>query len=196
MSEASIAKRGPRSDALRNRAEIVRVARSHFRERGTGASLDAIAREAGVGPGTLYRHFATRDDLIAAVLDVRDEELAMKLEEVDGMADPAEALRVWQRALEQYFSSYQGLAGPFGQALDTGVSPIAVACQWMISTSDRLLEAAQSAGAVRPDLRGEDVYLAALSVSWTSQIAATDPDAVEALRRIIDRGVGVAGGRD
>ena len=72
MSEASIAKRGPRSDALRNRAEIVRVARSHFRERGTGASLDAIAREAGVGPGTLYRHFATRDDLIAAVLDVRE----------------------------------------------------------------------------------------------------------------------------
>lgn len=185
------AKRGPRSDAIRNRDEIIRVARARFREHGMGASLEAIAREAGVGPGTLYRHFATREDLIAAVLAVRDDELAARLKEIERTADPAEALHEWREALEHYFCGYGAVVGPFGQALDIGQSPIANACQWLVSTSTRFLRAAQESGAARPELRGEDIYLAALTAAWASQVASTAPESVQALRTMIDRGIAV-----
>lgn len=192
MMSTSGAKRSPRSDAIRNRSEILRVARVRFRTHGMSASLEAIAKEAGVGPATLYRHFSTREELIAAVLALRDEELAARLAEIDRLEDPAAALKAWRAALEQYFCGYGGLVEPFGQALDVGPSPIATACQWLVSTSDRFLAKAQASGSARPELRGEDIYLAALAAAWASQIAATDPDAVAAVRAVIDRGIATA----
>ncbi|WP_144709705.1 TetR/AcrR family transcriptional regulator [Curtobacterium pusillum] len=194
MSAREVEIRSQRSDAVRNRMEIIRVAQTHFRERGMDASLDAIAREAGVGAGTLYRHFATRDDLIAAVLDVHDEAMVSRIAEIDEIADPGEALEAWQTALEGYFSGYRGFVGPFGQALDTKYSAIANACKWLISTSARLLQAAQTTGSARSDLRGEDVYLSVLTVAWASQAASAE--AVDGMRRIIRRGIAGPRSRD
>ena len=91
-------KRRPRTDALRNRAMIIEVARHQFAEHGIGTSLETSAKDAGVGPGTLYRHFPTRESLLTAALDEGGEELLARHAQIVLIADPDEALRQWMRA--------------------------------------------------------------------------------------------------
>ena len=87
--------RKPRSDAQQNRDCILEVAKAAFTRSGADASLDDIAKQAGVGPGTLYRHFPTRDDLIEAVYHTEVEKLAAAQRELSANLTPIEALRAW-----------------------------------------------------------------------------------------------------
>ncbi len=87
--------RKPRADAQRNRERILEVAKEVFARDGTAASLDDIARRAGIGPGTLYRHFPTRDDLIEAVYSSEVEKLAAAEQRFASTMPPLEALRAW-----------------------------------------------------------------------------------------------------
>src|SRR5258708_26720831 len=91
--QASVRK--PRSDAQRNRERILRVAKEAFTRSGPNASLDDIARDAGVGAGTLYRHFPTRDTLIEAVYRTEVEKLAAAEPRLAAAMSPIEALRAW-----------------------------------------------------------------------------------------------------
>ena len=109
MTTAAPARR-PRRDAQRNRAAILDAARAAFAEAGLEAPMDAIAKSAGIGAGTLYRHFPTRDDLVAAVLEdhrVDLDERARELAE-QGLA-PAESLERWLDSLEDWMTAYDGL---------------------------------------------------------------------------------------
>jgi AcrR family transcriptional regulator len=85
--------RKPRSDAQRNRERILKVAKQIFTRRGAGASMDQIAKRAKIGPGTLYRHFPTRDDLLATVYITEDEKLAAAQKKLSAELPPIEALR-------------------------------------------------------------------------------------------------------
>ena len=105
------AQRKPRADAQRNRERILEVAKEAFSRSGANASLDDIAKQAGVGPGTLYRHFPTRDALIEAVYRTEVEKLAAAERKFAGSMPPIEALRAWMLLFVDHIATKQ-IIGP------------------------------------------------------------------------------------
>ena len=114
-----------RADARRNYEALVRVARKHLRNRGVSTSLEAIAREAGVGVGTLYRHFPTREHLLCEVLHERQEVLLTRRDEASAMPCAQHALRAWMQALKDYLCAFSGLPQPFIDAFEAQASRLA-----------------------------------------------------------------------
>ncbi|MFC9425723.1 TetR/AcrR family transcriptional regulator [Streptomyces sp. NPDC056987] len=181
--------RKPRADVQRNRAALLEAAQRHFLRDGVGTSLEAVAKEAGVGPGTLYRHFPTREVLLAAVLQSRTAELAVRREDIADIADAGMALTQWLRAMEDYLSAYSGLPEPLmsaARAHDPD-NPLTVPCDELIATTDAYARTAQRTGYVRPSVTGHDLFLAACSVAWIKGTGATE-EAVDRLRALIAHG--------
>ena len=139
--------RRPRADAVRNRARIVETASQVFAARGADASLEEIARGAGVGIGTLYRHFPTRDDLVEAVFHDRIDELQALAEELLASDVPGEALAVWLHAQLEQAATCRGLAA---EAMLTMLADRdePSACESMRRAGAALLARAQAAGQV------------------------------------------------
>src|SRR5579884_2699678 len=102
--------RKPRADAQRNRERILHVAKLAFTRAGVDISLDEIARESGVGPGTLYRHFPTREALLEAVYRTEVEKLAAAEQELSRKLPPLEALRAWMLLFVDYIATKQLIA--------------------------------------------------------------------------------------
>src|ERR1043166_1734411 len=102
--------RKPRTDAQRNRERILEVAKQAFSQSGASASLDEIAKEAGVGPGTLYRHFPTRDALLEAVYRTEVEKLAAAERKFSETMAPIDALRAWMLLFVDYIAAKQIIA--------------------------------------------------------------------------------------
>src|SRR6478609_8478920 len=133
-----------RMDKARNRLHILEVAEDFFAQRGVGGSLETIAKRAGVGPGTFYRHFPSREALIAALLQARYEELFDRLEVIKAeSSDSGLALEQWLDALGEYVTAFDGLPEPLRLALSEESSPLAITCQNFITATDELLAAAQ-----------------------------------------------------
>src|SRR5688500_13489870 len=126
-----------RADVVRNRAGILEVAQRHFLAHGVGTSLEAVAREAGVGAGTLYRHFPTREALLAGVLQLRSEKLVARRAEIAEIDDRDEALRQWMRALEDYLSAFSGLPEPLLAAAREREpdNPLTLSCDHLVATT-------------------------------------------------------------
>ncbi|MER7574950.1 TetR/AcrR family transcriptional regulator [Streptomyces sp. NPDC126514] len=182
--------RKPRADVLRNRAALLEAAQRHFLRYGVGTSLEAVAKEAGVGPATLYRHFPTREALLAAVLQTRSDELMARRAEIARVEDAAERLRQWLRAMEEYFSAFSGLPEPLmaaAKAQEPG-NPLTLPCDSLIATTDEYVEAAQRTGRARSSVTGFDLFLAACSVAWLMGTGATDEEALGRLRDLIESG--------
>ena len=181
--------RKPRADVQRNRAALVETAQRHFLQYGVGTSLEAVAKEAGVGPGTLYRHFPTREALLAAVLQTRSEELVARQADIDRLADPAEALERWLRAMEEYFSAFSGLPDPLMAAARAQEpdNPLTIPCEIFITVTDKYVAAAQLAGHVRASVRGYDLFLAACSIAWITGNGAEE-ESLDRLRTLIASG--------
>src|ERR1700751_52606 len=104
------ASRKPRADAARNRERILEVAKQAFARHGADASLDDIAKQAAVGPGTLYRHFPTREALIEAVYHTEVVKLAAAQRELSATLPPIEALRAWMMLFVDYIATKQIIA--------------------------------------------------------------------------------------
>jgi AcrR family transcriptional regulator len=146
---------GPRRlDAVKNREHILRVAHDAFAESGS-TSLNSIAKRAGVGAGTLYRHFPTREDLILAVYRHDVEGLVASVDEVLAEHGPLEALRVWFGTLADYVRVKHGL----GEALHTAGAQQAINETYapVVAAVGRLLRACEEDGSLRPGLDPEDV---------------------------------------
>jgi AcrR family transcriptional regulator len=107
--------RAPRRDAVRNRARLVEAAAHAFREEGLGASVNAIAERAGVNVATLYRHFATKDALIVAVIEAVLEPLVVARDRALATEDPAEALRTFFREAIRLQAENRGLVDALGR---------------------------------------------------------------------------------
>lgn len=181
--------RGPRADARRNRDHILDVAEQHFSEHGVTGSLDAIARRAGVGAGTLYRHFPTREALLAALLEARDVELERQRDAIRQDApDAGRALRGWLAALTDWSSAFDGLPEPLRAAMSVEASPLALTCQGYITTTDEFLAEAQREGSARSDVRGRELFLVALATSWARGAAMADKDSPDAIADLTRRG--------
>ncbi|WP_226347243.1 TetR/AcrR family transcriptional regulator [Agilicoccus flavus] len=179
-----------RADAVRNRAGILEVAQRHFLAHGIGTSLEAIAKEAGVGAGTLYRHFPTREALLAALLQRRTEEVVASRDRIGQVGDPGEALREWMRAMEDYLSSYTGLPGPLAAAAQERDpdNPLTLPCEQLITATQEYLHAAQQAGVAHAWVRPRDLFLTAVSIAWVRGAGAADDDSIAALRRLDESG--------
>ena len=182
--------RRPRADVQRNRAALLEAAQRHFLQHGVGASLDAVAKDAGVGAGTLYRHFPTREALLAAVLQTRSEELVARHEGIAQLGDASEALRQWLRAMEDYFSAFSGLPEPLmAAAREQGPdNPLTLPCDYLIATTDEYVRAAQGAGDARASVKGYDLFLASVSVAWVKGTGAIDEESLDRLRALIESG--------
>jgi len=157
---------GLRADARRNRDRILRTAMRHFASRGIGASLEEIAREAGVGPGTLYRHFPSREALLAAALRGRQEELLAQANEARAIANADDALAMWLASLQDYLRSFNGLPAPVLAAVKERGSPLALSCNTLISITGEFLDRAQRSGDARASVTANSLFLGALGIAW------------------------------
>ncbi|WP_255354756.1 TetR/AcrR family transcriptional regulator [Deinococcus sp. Leaf326] len=164
------------------------TAQRHFQRHGIGTSLDAIAKEAGIGPGTLYRHFPTREALLAAVLQLHSQELVSRRAILIQIADPDEALQQWLRALEDYLNVFNGLPEPLMAAARASApdSPLTYPCDQLIAMTDEFLQAAQRQGHVRPEVQSRDLFLATTAVAWIRGAGSIDD--VRRLRPLIQTG--------
>jgi len=167
--------RAPRADAQRNRDHILGAAEEYFAQHGVTGSLDAIAKRAGVGAGTLYRHFPNRETLLAGLLAQRDAELVRRRDRLrHKSADAVEALDGWLAAVSDWASAFEGLPEPLRAATVTESSPLATTCEGFVTTTAEFLREAQDEGAARPEIRARDLFLAALATSWVRGAALAD----------------------
>ncbi len=142
-----------RADAQRNRDRIVEVARVVFRERGYDASLDDIAKRAGVGPGTLYRHFPTRDALLDAVMQAWVDGVNETTDKVLTHEGPArEFLIAWLEAYVALISVHKGGPAKITGALDDADSPIATKCRTLVAATQRIVDLLQASGSLRGEV--------------------------------------------
>jgi AcrR family transcriptional regulator len=179
-----------RADARRNRQRLLDAARPAFADHGATASLDDIARAAGVGIGTLYRHFPTRDALVEAVIhDSLDGlcDLSAELVAADD-DDPFEALRTWLRAMVAHAAAFRGLAESqlAGRA---GDDPLGEACDTLQAAGAAVFDRAQRLGHVRPDASAADAIDLAASVAWITTQAPTGPDQPDHLLDLVLAGL-------
>ena len=165
-----------RTDAKRNRARLLAAADAVFRERGADASMNDVAKRCGVGIGTLYRHFPTREALLAAACD--DRLLALALEERSREAATVDALAEHLVALALHACIYRGLAASFGVVLKNG-SP---GCHAATAAASELLARVKASGAVRRDVELDDVICVATAVSLAVQ---DDPSDTKRVRRLV-----------
>ena len=189
MPETTSAARAPRADARRNRDLLLEAAERHFAEHGVAGPLDAIAKRAGVGPGTLYRHFPTREALIAALLAARDDAVVAERERLrSASSDTGEALAGWLDAVVTWASAFDGLPEPLRAATRTDASPLATRCAGFITTTEEFLTAAQRDGHARPGIRARDLFLAALATSWVRGASLADDASATSLAALTRSG--------
>ena len=181
--------RKPRRDALRNREHILQVAKEAFTHAGANLSLDEIAKRAGVGAGTLYRHFATREALVEAVYHGEVEKLAAAEKEFGSTMKPIEALRAWMLLFVDYIATKQIIA-PALNTLVGGSSRLYQGSRAPISGAiDGLVMRAMKSGDIRKDLEPFDLLRALIGVSNV----ASGPDWQRSARRLVD--ILIAGSR-
>jgi AcrR family transcriptional regulator len=189
MNHQEATPRKSRADATRNRLHILDVAEVCFAENGVSGAMQDIAQRAGLGPGTLYRHFPTRDALLAALLQARWEGLDARRAEIEAeRGDPVDALELWLTALGEYVTVFDGLPGPLREALRETTSPLAVACELLVEITGGFLSAAQAAGSARPWVRDRDLVLSVLASAWVSDAQLADEGSGEALRTLVREG--------
>jgi AcrR family transcriptional regulator len=159
ISESGIAtlpQRPRRADAARNYDKLIAAAREAFTEDGASASLEDIARRAGVGIGTLYRNFATRQELLEAVYVDEVETICRAADEVGG-AEPWDALASWLRSFSGYAATKKALMTELMGYMDSD-APVFTHCRRAIGEAgEPLLETAKRSGAVRDDVEFMDV---------------------------------------
>jgi len=176
------APRKPRTDAQLNRERILEVAKEAFTRSGPNASLDDIAREAGVGPGTLYRHFPTRAALIEAVYRTEVEKLAAAERRFAAAMSPIEALRAWMLLFVDYIATKQIIASALN-AYVGGHSKLYESSRAQIQGAiDALVQRAIKNGDIRRDLDPFDLLRALIGVSNV----ASGPDWQQSARRLVD----------
>ena len=181
--------RKPRTDALRNRARILEVAKGAFTRHGADASLDDIAKQAHVGAGTLYRHFPTRDALIEAVYRSEVEKLAAAGRKFAEAMPPIEALRAWMLLFVDYIAAKHIIA-PALNSVVGGPSRLYEGSRGLVQGAmDELVKHAKKSGDVRRDIDASDLLRAVIGVSHVG----TGPDWQQSASRLVD--ILIAGSR-
>lgn len=175
-----------RADAQRNRERILAAAEEIFLERGAGVSLDDVAKRAGVGIGTLYRRFPTREELLAAAYNARFLAFAENSRAREAELDPLNALRIYLEELVQYTNVYRGFAASLGMVLKIGTD----GCLATSEEGARLLNNAQKAEAVRSDISFKDIVCVATAISLATEQDSSPQAHIARLVDVFMKGIG------
>jgi AcrR family transcriptional regulator len=174
--------RKQRADARRNRGRVLEAAKEAFTRSGAEASLDDIAKQAGVGAGTLYRHFPSRDELLEAVYRTEVEKLAAAEQKFAETMSPIEALRAWMFLFVDYIATKKIIA-PALNTMVGGPSKVFEASHAQIWEAIRaLVKRAIRSGDIRKDLDAIDLLRALIGVANV----ASSPDWQQSARRLVD----------
>jgi len=165
-----------RADARRSRAKLLAAATAAFAENGADAPLEDIARRAGVGIGTLYRHFPTRTDLQAAVFRSQVDAVCSTADELIGTVTPEQAFAGSLHAIGSYLITKRGLAKALVDSLGSDSELISVCTMRMRVTLDRLRGQAQDTGAIRKDVTAQDVLRMMHGVVMATEQSPGDTD--------------------
>ena len=174
--------RKPRADAERNRTLLMSTAKTVFAEKGSEASLDEIARAAGVGIGTLYRHFPTRDALIAAVYRNETEQLATAATSLAETHPPVEALRAWMLLFVDYMATKQGMSEVLNSIVGGTDDLYADAGAQAKQAIAALVDRAVASGDIRLELEPLDLLRALAGVANIS----AGPGSRQAAKSLVD----------
>ncbi|MFE0172600.1 TetR/AcrR family transcriptional regulator [Streptomyces sp. NPDC059002] len=181
--------RAMRADARRNYERLLAEARTAFAEHGTGASLEDVARRAGVGIGTLYRHFPNRHALMSAVWEDAVSDLLARSHALLDDPQPCSALVAWLRAIVTHAGEYRGLSSALMSASHDDSSALARCSKPMREAGSTLLARAQEAGAVRPDVSISDLLQLTNAISLAAEETPDDPELADRLLMLTLRGL-------
>jgi AcrR family transcriptional regulator len=156
--------RKPRVDAARNRERVLEAAKTVFSAGGADASLEAVARTAGVGIGTLYRHFPTREALFEAVYRREVQQSADLAERLKLESDPVEALRQWLHALVRFVATKKGMSAALALAAYKKSDLTSYSFDQLTQAVGALLDRAIAAGEIRDDIRPEELLRAVIGM--------------------------------
>jgi AcrR family transcriptional regulator len=157
--------RKPRADAERNRLHLTDVAKKAFAERGGDVTLDEIAKRAGVGIGTLYRHFPTRDAMLQAVYRHEVEQLARAADVLLETMKPLDALRTWLRLFVDYLGTKKIILPALNAATSDNSALFEYSSSQIREAADRLIARAIENGDVHKDVRPMDLLYAVFGFS-------------------------------
>jgi AcrR family transcriptional regulator len=174
--------RKPRADARRNRARILEIAKDAFTRSGANVSLDDVARRARIGPGTLYRHFPTRDSLLEAVYRTEVEKLAAAERKFAESMLPVEALRAWMLLFVDYIAAKHLIAPALNNIVGGPSKLFETSSAQIKGAIEALVKRAVENGDIRPDLDPFDLLRALIGVSNV----ASGPDWVQSAKRLVD----------
>jgi AcrR family transcriptional regulator len=157
-----------RADAQRNRDRLLETAVRAFSQAGPDVTLDAIAKDAGVGIGTLYRHFPTREALVEATYRNELARLCDAAAELLETTPPDEALRTWMDRFVDYMTTKRGMADALHAVIASGGNPFAESRDRLVAAITTLLKAGSTAGTVRADVDPGDVVASISGVTLTA----------------------------
>ena len=186
----AIGKRPPRADAIRNRERVLEAAKAVFSQGGAEASLEAVARHAGVGIGTLYRHFPTREALYEAVYRREVDQLVELAERLEAKMAPIEALRHWLQAGVEFMATKKGMAVALAMAAHGSSDLVAYSLDQLTKALGKLLQRAAAAGEIRTDIDPEDLLRALVGMcyahdgtGWQAKVLRLVDVFIDGLRR-------------
>jgi AcrR family transcriptional regulator len=160
------ATRKPRTDAIRNRERVLEAAKTVFSAGGPETSLEAVARAAGVGIGTLYRHFPTREALFEAVYRREVQQLADLAEQLKQKAQPVDALREWMRSNVTFVATKKGMSTALALAAYKNPDLLSYSFDRLTRAVRGLLDRAIAAGEIRDDISPEDLLRALVGMCY------------------------------
>ncbi|MFI9120246.1 TetR/AcrR family transcriptional regulator [Streptomyces bikiniensis] len=178
-----------RADARRNHERLLAEARAAFAVQGADAPLEEIARRAGVGIGTLYRHFPTRADLLNGVFQEALAELLDRSRELAGSDAPCRALVEWLRALVAHAGEYRGLAHALMSASYDRSSALSRCSDPLRAAGERLLGRAREAGQVRADVSIGDLMQLTNAIALAAEQCPQDTELADRLLALTLRGI-------
>jgi AcrR family transcriptional regulator len=154
---APVQPRRPRADAERNRARLLDAARAAFASGNATVTLDQIARDAGVGIGTLYRHFPTREALVEALYRKELDDLCASAADLLATRDPEQALRAWMDRFGGYVAAKREMADALRAVLASGAVTVSQARQQLTAAVQTILDAGVADGTLRDDVHAADI---------------------------------------
>ena len=167
-ADPSARARAPRADAERNRQLLLDAAQRAFAQQGEQVALERIAKQAGVGIGTLYRHFPTRAALVEAVYRNELARLQQRADELLRERPPAEAMRVWMDRFADYVATKRGMADTLRALVAEGTITRSETRAGLAAAIARMLDAGAAAGTLRDDVEPEDVLSSIVGVFLTT----------------------------
>jgi AcrR family transcriptional regulator len=185
-----VGNRKPRTDAIRNRERVLEAAKAVFSRGGPEASLEEVARHAGVGIGTLYRHFPTREALYEAVYRREVDQLVELARQLETQAAPIEALRRWMQSGVEFMATKKGMAAALALAAHSSSELIAYSLDQLTNALRQLLQRAAAAGELRAEVDAEDLLRTLVGMcyaqdrpAWQAKVLRLVDIFVEGLRR-------------